>query len=192
MSKEFDYLFHPRSIAIAGASLDPTKWMKQYFLLALLAFEFDGDIYPVNPGARETAGLKAYSRLIGESGSSTINPVESMATVMPEVFPQVIRTVARCEDIDLMLVVIRVSAILNIPGQNGLSAELNKALIRSVRASNKTICVVLQSASSVEESKVAAMLQRELVEAGFPVYSTIARAANAISKCFDYYKQQAK
>ena len=54
-----DPLFRPRSIAVIGASTDPTKlsgrpvrYLKQYFR---------GAIHPVNPRAREVQGLKAVA-----------------------------------------------------------------------------------------------------------------------------------
>ncbi len=55
-----DYIFHPRSIAVVGASSDPNNWIGQIFLRSLISFGFEGRLYPVNPKADEIMGLKAY------------------------------------------------------------------------------------------------------------------------------------
>ncbi len=57
--QKLDYIFHPRSIAIIGASANPIA--KGYdYLKGHLEFEFPGEIYPVNPQASELFGLKTY------------------------------------------------------------------------------------------------------------------------------------
>ena len=55
-----DYLFHPRSVAVVGAS---TSDGPGSFVGACKEMGFAGDLYPVNPKAVEIAGLKCYPRL---------------------------------------------------------------------------------------------------------------------------------
>ena len=55
-----DYLFHPRSIAVVGAS---TQDGPGSFVAALKEMGFAGPLYPVNPKADEIQGLKCYPRL---------------------------------------------------------------------------------------------------------------------------------
>ncbi|MGE5841337.1 MAG: acetate--CoA ligase family protein, partial [Deltaproteobacteria bacterium] len=51
--------FEPRSVAIVGASNNPTR--ANYYLLSnLLRLGFKGRIYPVHPNEKEIQGLKAY------------------------------------------------------------------------------------------------------------------------------------
>ena len=57
-----EYIFHPRSIAVVGASTDPDKQGYRYVEL-LREFGFKGDIYPVNPRAGSILGLKAFPSL---------------------------------------------------------------------------------------------------------------------------------
>ena len=57
--RELDALFHPRSVAIVGASTNPEKQGHRY-VSHLLEFAFKGPIYPVNPKAKEILGLKVY------------------------------------------------------------------------------------------------------------------------------------
>lgn len=51
--------FQPRSVAVVGASRDPAS-IGGRLLAALRAASFTGALYPVNPHARDIAGLPAY------------------------------------------------------------------------------------------------------------------------------------
>jgi acetyltransferase len=55
-----DYIFHPRSVAVVGAS---TSDGPGSFVAAMKEMSFAGDLYPVNPKAEVIAGLKCYPRL---------------------------------------------------------------------------------------------------------------------------------
>ncbi|MBI2908617.1 MAG: CoA-binding protein [Chloroflexi bacterium] len=72
-----DYLFHPRSIALAGASRDPAKRGNE-LLHGFMDAGYKGQIYPINPGATEIAGLKAYP-----SVSAIPGPVDYVISVLP-------------------------------------------------------------------------------------------------------------
>src|SRR5512138_3409146 len=54
-----DYFFHPKSIAIVGASANLAK-LSGRPIAALLQRKFAGSIYPVNPRYEEIAGLICY------------------------------------------------------------------------------------------------------------------------------------
>jgi acetyl coenzyme A synthetase (ADP forming)-like protein len=54
--------FQPRSVAIIGASRDPTS-IGYRLLEALTANQFRGVVYPVNPRATEIAGVRVYPSL---------------------------------------------------------------------------------------------------------------------------------
>jgi acyl-CoA synthetase (NDP forming) len=73
---QIDDLFHPRSVAVVGAP----RGMKtgSVFLMALLDQGFAGQIYPVNPRAREINGLKAYPRVADIPG-----PVDLAIVLVP-------------------------------------------------------------------------------------------------------------
>lgn len=77
LMKQIDALFHPRSIAIVGVP----RGMKtgKIFLIALLDQGFPGAIYPVNPGAKEIDGLKAYPRV-----SDIPEPVDLAIILVPQ------------------------------------------------------------------------------------------------------------
>ena len=59
---DFEPLFHPRSIAIIGASNDVTKFGGRTYL-TLKARRFEGELYAVNPSVTEIDGDKAYARV---------------------------------------------------------------------------------------------------------------------------------
>ena len=59
---DLDAMFKPRSIAVVGASTDPTK-LSGRVLKFLLQYGYKGKIYPINPNRPEVQGLKSYPTL---------------------------------------------------------------------------------------------------------------------------------
>jgi acyl-CoA synthetase (NDP forming) len=59
---EIDAIFHPRSVAVVGASANPDTPGYDY-VRSIQEFGFKGDIYPVNPKGGEIAGLPVYASL---------------------------------------------------------------------------------------------------------------------------------
>ncbi len=57
-----DFLFHPHSIAIVGASREREKAGGR-FVRMLLEFGFQGNIFPINYKEKEIFGLRAYANL---------------------------------------------------------------------------------------------------------------------------------
>ncbi len=53
-------MLEPRAVAVVGASRDPAS-IGRRVLDALVAADFSGPLYPVNPAAAEIAGLRAYA-----------------------------------------------------------------------------------------------------------------------------------
>lgn len=58
---ELDFIFHPRSVAVVGASTNVMG--SGSFLVAFKAMGFDGELYPVNRRAEEIMGYRCYPRL---------------------------------------------------------------------------------------------------------------------------------
>jgi acetyltransferase len=79
MSK-LDMLFRPDGVAIVGASTNPAKIGYQ-ILSNLRKSGYQGGIYPVNPGATEILGLKAYSSILDVPGQ-----VDQAVIVIPAKF----------------------------------------------------------------------------------------------------------
>ncbi len=59
---EIEAIFHPRSIAVVGASDNPNSPGYDY-VSSLQKFGYSGEIYPVNPRAGEILGLPAFPAL---------------------------------------------------------------------------------------------------------------------------------
>jgi acyl-CoA synthetase (NDP forming) len=57
--REFESIFHPRSIAVVGVSAKEVGF-GNYFLNSLIQFGLKGKIYPVHPETTQISGLKAY------------------------------------------------------------------------------------------------------------------------------------
>ncbi len=56
-----DYIFHPRSIAIAGVSSDSKEFsIANSFITRFRKAGFKGNIYPLNPSGGEVTGMKIY------------------------------------------------------------------------------------------------------------------------------------
>src|SRR5687767_8457069 len=55
-------LFSPRSVALVGATENPTSFGGRVFR-QMTGFGFSGPIYPVNPRQKEIGGLKCYASL---------------------------------------------------------------------------------------------------------------------------------
>ncbi|MBI4641946.1 MAG: CoA-binding protein [Candidatus Tectomicrobia bacterium] len=72
-----EFLFHPRSIAIVGASNNPRNSGRRY-LEQLQHFGFKGDLYPVNPNVSEVLRLKAYP-----SVTEIPSPVDFVISCIP-------------------------------------------------------------------------------------------------------------
>jgi len=55
-----EVVFHPKSVAVFGASRDTKKESSSGWVGRLVHFGYKGKLYPINPGASEIMGLKAY------------------------------------------------------------------------------------------------------------------------------------
>ncbi len=73
-----DSLFHPRGVAVIGASNKPGNWATSGFLQPLLDYGFRGGIYPVNRSATPISGLKAYTKV-----SEIPGPVDYVVVSVP-------------------------------------------------------------------------------------------------------------
>ncbi|MDY6907070.1 MAG: CoA-binding protein [Chloroflexota bacterium] len=84
-----EYIFHPRSIALVGISSDPNSLIGQGFLRGLIDFGYQGDIYPINPKAKEIGGLRAYPSILDVPG-----PVDHTISMIPA--PMTLKLAEEC------------------------------------------------------------------------------------------------
>lgn len=74
--KELAPLFTPRSVAVIGATNNLTKWGFSTF--SSLLSQYPGELYPVNRGAAEVRGVRAFARV-----SDIPGPVDLAVIVVP-------------------------------------------------------------------------------------------------------------
>jgi acyl-CoA synthetase (NDP forming) len=80
-------LFHPRSVALVGASKDPKKWGFN-LLFNIMKGGYRGRVYPINPKEPEILGFKAYPSIarVPEPVDQALLavPLSDMPTVIQE------------------------------------------------------------------------------------------------------------
>ncbi|APU13815.1 MULTISPECIES: bifunctional GNAT family N-acetyltransferase/acetate--CoA ligase family protein [Actinoalloteichus] len=116
-------LLYPRSVAVIGASTDHAK-IGHAVLTNLLAADFAGPVYPVNPEHRSVRGVRAYPSVVDIPDEVDLAVVAVPAARMDEVLDGCLAKGVKA------LVVI--SAGFGETGQDGLGAE--RRLVRAARA----------------------------------------------------------
>jgi acyl-CoA synthetase (NDP forming) len=82
-----EYLFNPSSIAIIGASRDPTKW-GSIVLSNIVKGGYKGKVYPINPKAEKIQGLRSYPNVkkVPSEIDLSIFAIPATSGRIPEVF----------------------------------------------------------------------------------------------------------
>jgi len=75
--QDLDGLMSPKSIAVLGASSDPTK-IGHSVVKNIIEGGFEGKVYPINPKADEILGLKCYPSLVDVPGE-----IDAVAVTIP-------------------------------------------------------------------------------------------------------------
>src|SRR5690349_22692747 len=75
-------MFKPRSIALVGASSDPTK-LSGRPLRFLKEYGYQGKIYPINPNQTEVQGLKSFPSLADVPDEIDLAVVGMPAAMVP-------------------------------------------------------------------------------------------------------------
>ena len=90
--KQLDAIFHPRNIAFVGIKISDTTsthWTRTFWA-AERAFQFKGELYPVNPHGGELDGCRVYTSLDEIPGE--VDYV--IGTVPAHVAPDIVRQCA--------------------------------------------------------------------------------------------------
>jgi acyl-CoA synthetase (NDP forming) len=82
-----DALFKPKAVAVIGASTRETS-VGNWIVWNLLDFGFKGPIYPVNPGADEIRGLKAYPSILDVPTDVDVAHIVIPARFVPQVITE--------------------------------------------------------------------------------------------------------
>lgn len=116
-------LLHPRSVAVIGASTDSTK-IGYAVLSNLLAADFAGTIYPVNPEHTSIRGVRAYASVV-----DIPDPVDLAVVAVPAGQVEAVLDGALTKGVTTLVIV---SAGFAEAGASGLQAELR--LVSQARA----------------------------------------------------------
>lgn len=84
MSSEIRLFFEPKSVAVVGASRDPSK-TGHVILRNILEGGYEGRVYPVNPSADEILGLKCYKSVLEIPESVDLAVIVVPARLVPNV-----------------------------------------------------------------------------------------------------------
>lgn len=81
-------LFEPRSIAIVGASREPSK-LGNIIISNLQTNHFAGVLYPINPHAKKIKGLKCYARYSDLPKAPDLAIIAVPADIVLEIIPEI-------------------------------------------------------------------------------------------------------
>lgn len=87
MKRNLDTFFKPKSIAVVGASKNPTK-IGHAALKNIVISEYECKIYPINPHEKEILGLKCYKKLAGVPGSIDLVLISVPAKLVPQILTE--------------------------------------------------------------------------------------------------------
>ncbi|MBK1788354.1 bifunctional acetate--CoA ligase family protein/GNAT family N-acetyltransferase [Prauserella cavernicola] len=116
-------LLHPRSVAVIGASTDPTK-IGYAVLTNLLTADFAGTVYPVNPEHASVRGVRAYKSVL-----EIPDPVDLALVAVPADQVESVLDGALAKGVKTLLIV---SSGFGESGPHGQHAELR--LVGEARA----------------------------------------------------------
>ena len=118
LKQQLDKIMKPKSIAVIGASTK-LKTIGSEIMMRLKEYNFQGDIYPVNPKADTIEGIKAYPSVLEIPGS-----VDFAILIIPKQF--VLDTLAQCNEKGIKGICI-ISAGFKETGHEGAKLELELA-----------------------------------------------------------------
>ena len=75
---DLESMFHPKSVAVVGASPRPLAPSNLHFMYPLLTYGYPGKIYPVHPKADKIHGLPAYRSIL-----DIAEPVDYVISAIP-------------------------------------------------------------------------------------------------------------
>jgi len=146
-----DNFFNPNSIAVVGASRTPGK-VGYDILKNINQYGYPGMVYPINPGASEILGKKAYPSLIGVPGK-----IDLAVIVVPS--KNVIEVIGQCgmKKIDSAIVITAGFKESGIEGSKLENELIRKAKESGVRFIGPNCLGMIDTHSKVNASFAAGM-----------------------------------
>ena len=126
-----------------------------------------------------------------EAGNIFKNPADISQTYrMPEAFSHLLETFASCSSFDLLLVHLGLDLAAYSLEEAKILEPFTKAILSSCQEVNKPVAIVLHSSGTDQSYKAVIREERRCAQAGVPVYRSLGRAANAISKFIQYHQNR--
>src|SRR5437667_418844 len=140
---------------------------------------------------------KALGEINPVAGTSVRNPVDTIAIFEPPKLEQTLRIIGEAENIDVILYHTSFSwgrgrrsmAMLGADPVHYMQMQVQQ-MVKAREASGTPIVVVLRPPLDVESMERTAAFQEKCWQAGFPVFPTIPRAANAIAKVLRWARRR--
>ena len=128
--------------------------------------------------------LKEFSPVIG---TNLMNPIDSPVILERDGVIKTIKTLASSSVIDFLLIHMEPHGIFHFMSETtGNMLDEADGIIQVAKECAKPIALVLKPGLCSGMAKVGFRLQETFVDAGFPVYPTVSRAVNAISKLLNH------
>jgi acyl-CoA synthetase (NDP forming) len=109
--EQMEAIFHPRSVAVIGASDNPGK-LGSHVMRSLTEGGYPGRIYPVNPGKGEILGIKTYPSLLRIPESADLSIIVLPAESVP-------KTILECSEKGVRGIVLITAGFREIEDQKG-------------------------------------------------------------------------
>ena len=90
MKTTLDTFFHPKTIAVVGASKTSTK-IGHAALKNILISNYECDIYPINPKEESILGLKCYKKLMDVPKSIDLVLISVPAAIVPTIMQDCVK-----------------------------------------------------------------------------------------------------
>jgi acyl-CoA synthetase (NDP forming) len=131
--------------------------------------------------------LRAFTT---SAGTGIANPVDTSPDVYwePALYRETAKLVSEYDGIDVVLVMFAAVQAAK-RGVQELKSQI-EAVIDAGRAMSKPLAIVVFTAGMVEAEKIASEVQVQCLEARFPVYPTMGRAARAINHIVSYSERR--
>ena len=134
-----------------------------------------------------SSGLRQQlRRFIFGAGSNATNPVDSLILTNPSLLSQTIRMIGNSKEVDVLLVHMPLAEARSLysPGMRKVTIE---TIVETGKSIDIPIAIAQLHGDTPESSGLFFDLQQRCLEAGFPLYSTTRRAAQAINKFIEYH-----
>jgi acetyl coenzyme A synthetase (ADP forming)-like protein len=147
-------LFHPRSVAVVGASRNPRK-VGHAILNNLLRYDYRGKVYPVNPGPGKILGMKAVGSILDIDEGLDLAVIAIPAALVP-------RALRECVEKGVSSAVI-ISAGFRESGEAGMALEEEvREIVRGsgIRILGPNCLGVINTSAGLNATFAAGMLPR--------------------------------